>query len=155
MAHANDSSPSSRGFTLVEVVVGMTVFLMLLIAGSTAVVQTQKMAHSNVMHNTARTVIEGYMEQMKGISYYRYKEAMADPINVPLETMGISALTTTDIKYDDPLFLNVENEKEVLLDITKETDGSLTPTVMKVWVKPVLVDLGRSQRLRNYPALSL
>ena len=59
MATLASKSLKRRGFTLVEVAIGMTIFVFLLISGSSAIVQTQKLAHSNVMHNTARTVIEG------------------------------------------------------------------------------------------------
>ena len=72
MATLASKSLKRRGFTLVEVAIGMTIFVFLLISGPYAIVQTQKLAHSNVMHNTARTVIEGYMEQMKGLSYAEY-----------------------------------------------------------------------------------
>lgn len=72
-------SMSEKGFTLVEVIVGAVIFVMLLAAGSSAIVQTQKLAHSNIMHNTARTVLEGYMEQMKGLPFSHYQDVLADP----------------------------------------------------------------------------
>lgn len=141
---------SSRGFTLVEVAIGMAVFIVLLVSGSMAIVQTQKLAHANVMHNTARTIVEGYMEQMKGISYNKFSESMADPVKVPIQTKGISSLKTGVIQYDDPLFLNVENKKEVMLDIKEESDGTFTPITMDVFITPELTDLFPSEGLQVY-----
>lgn len=126
-----------------EVAIGMAVFVILLVSGSVAITQTQKLAHSNVMHNTARTVIEGYMEQMKSIPYIKFVETMADPDNVPIETKSISSLKSAEvIQYDDPLYVNIDNTKKVLLDIFEESDGSLTPRTMEVVVKPTITDLG-------------
>ena len=141
----------NRGFTLAEVAIGMAVFVVLLVTSSIAIVQTQKLAHANVMHNTARTVVEGYMEQMKGISYNKFKECMADPDNIPLDTKGISSLITGGpIEYDDPLYIGIENQKEVMLDIREESDGSLTPITMDVYITPTIVDLVPTEGIQVY-----
>jgi prepilin-type N-terminal cleavage/methylation domain-containing protein len=140
---------TTKGFTLVEVAIGMAIFVMLLISGSAAITQTQKLAHSNIMHNTARTVVEGYMEQMKGISYYKFQEALADKTKVPIETMGISSLKTgTDIYFADPLYLDVENKKEVLLDLIEEKDGSFTPNTMNLYITPTITDITATEGLQ-------
>jgi prepilin-type N-terminal cleavage/methylation domain-containing protein len=129
---------TTKGFTLVEVAIGMAIFVMLLISGSAA-----------IMHNTARTVVEGYMEQMKGISYYKFQEALADKTKVPIETMGISSLKTgTDIYFADPLYLDVENKKEVLLDLIEEKDGSFTPNTMNLYITPTITDITATEGLQ-------
>ena len=118
-----------------EVAIGMAIFVMLLISGSAAITQTQKLAHSNVMHNTARTVAEGYMEQMKGIPYRKFAMAMADPTKVPIGTMGISSLKTVEeIHFEDPLYLDRENKKVLLMDIFEEPDGTLIPSNMDLYI---------------------
>ena len=151
MPDVNINHRFSKGFTLVEVVIGTAVFLVLLVSGSVAIVQTQKLAHSNVMHNTVRTVVEGYMEQMKGISYVKFTESMADTVNVPIETKGISSLITgAAIEYDDPLYIGVENKKEVMLDMREESDGTLTPITMDVYITPTLTDLFPSEAIQVY-----
>ena len=151
MATLASKSLKRRGFTLVEVAIGMTIFVFLLISGSSAIVQTQKLAHSNVMHNTARTVIEGYMEQMKGLSYAEYQEAMAEPDKVPFSTKGISSIKVgADITYDDPLFIGIENKKEGLLDIQEDAAGVKTPITMDVFVTPRLQNLAATEGLEAY-----
>ena len=125
------------GFTLVEVIVGLLVFAVLATSASVAFVQTQKLAHSNVMHNTARTVLQGYVEQIKGVQYTKLIEVMADPTAQPLPTKSISSLAESeDIQIDDPLFLNVENYKNILLDIIEKENGEFDSHTMDLYVTP-------------------
>lgn len=141
----------NRGFTLVEVAVGMAVFVLLLLSGSAAITQTQKLAHSNVMHNTARTVVEGYMEQMKGLTFAEYKNAVADTVKVPFATKGISSLKTgANISYDDPLFIGKDNWKEVVLDLVKDSTGNITAVTMDLSVSPTLTNLMTTESLDAY-----
>lgn len=136
---------------MVEVAIGMSIFVLLLISGSSAIVQTQKIAHSNIMHNTARTVVEGYMEQLRGLSYASYQNAMAEPDKVPFATKGISSIKTgDDISYDDPLYIGIENLKEVLLDIQEDESGKKTPITMNVYVEPTLRHLAAAESLEAY-----
>ena len=140
---------SRRGFTLVEAAVGMAVFALLIASGASAITQTQKLAHSNVMHNTARTVVEGYMEQIKGIPYFRFIEAMNDPNNIPLETKGISSLLSAEIiQFDDPLYVGLENKKQVLLDIKEDSKGLLTPLNMDLYITPELTNISDTTGIR-------
>lgn len=139
-----------RGFTLVEVVVGAFIFVMLLAAGSSAVVQTQKLAHTNVMHNTARTVMEGYMEQMKGLPFGDYKDTLADPVKVPFQTKGIDSLKTAKvIQFDDPLYAKRENKKVVLLDID-ESGGTPRPLTMDLYITPEVRDISATEGLQVF-----
>jgi len=143
-------SQNRSGFTLVEVVVGAFIFVLLLAAGSSAIVQTQKLAHSNVMHNTARTVMEGYMEQMKGLPFASYVQTMADPVNEPFDTKGIDSLkSATEIQYDDPLFVDKENRKEVLLDID-DSGGTPKPLTMDLYITPSVRDISVSEGLQVF-----
>ncbi len=151
MLNSLSRRPKHRGFTLVEVAIGMAVFVLLLLSGSAAITQTQKLAHSNVMHNTARTVVEGYMEQMRGLSFAEYRHAMADTVNVPFATKGISSLKTgADISYDDPLYIGIENKKEVVLDLIKDSAGNTTAMTMDMYINPTLTNLMATESLDAY-----
>lgn len=151
MLNTFGSRPKQRGFTLLEVAIGMAVFVLLLLSGSAAITQTQKLAHSNVMHNTARTVVEGYMEQMRGLSFAEYKNAMADTVNLPFATKGISLLKTgADISYDDPLYIGIENKKEVVLDLITDSAGNTTALTMDVYINPTLKNLMTAEALDAY-----
>jgi prepilin-type N-terminal cleavage/methylation domain-containing protein len=130
------------GFTLVEVVVGMLVFAIIATTSSVAFVQTQKLAHSNVMHNTARTVLQGYVEQIKGIQYFKLLESIEDPTAKPIGTKSISSLTEGDeIQLDDSLFLNQENHKNILLDIVNRGNGVREAHTMDLYVTPTATNI--------------
>lgn len=125
------------GFTLVEVVVGLLVFAILATTSSVAFVQTQKLAHANVMHNTARTVLQGYVEQIKGLQYYKLLEVVDDPVANPIRTKSISSLSEGDeIQIDDFLILNQENHKEVVLDLIYHEGGEIEQHTMNLYVTP-------------------
>lgn len=149
--HYRTHNHLKKGFTLVEVVVGVFLFVMLLAAGSSAIVQTQKLAHSNIMHNTARTVVEGYMEQMKALSYIDYVRAMEDPTKVPFDTKGIDSLSKGKvIQYDDPLYAKQENKKVVFLDIEEADDGTLHPLTMDLYITPNITDISPTEGLQVF-----
>ena len=135
-----------NGFTLVEVIVGMLVFAILATTSSVAFVQTQKLAHANVMHNTARTILQGYVEQIKGIQYYKLLESMANEAITPLPTKSISSLTQgEEIQISDDLYLNQENHKEVLLDIIDHGEGVYETHTMDLYVTPVATNILNSE----------
>lgn len=102
------------------------------------------------MHNTARTVLEGYMEQMKGLPFSHYQDVLADPTKVPFETKGIDSLKTAKvIQYDDPLYLKTENKKSILLDIEDE-GGVLTPQTMDLYITPTMQNIYTSEGLQVF-----
>ncbi len=131
-----------KGFTLVEVIVGMLVFALLATSASVAFVQTQKLAHSNVMHNTARTVLQGYVEQIKGVQYHKLLEVLEDPAAHSIPTKSISSLAEgDDIQIDDELYLNVENHKNILLDIIDKGNGEFESHTMDLYVTPTATNI--------------
>jgi prepilin-type N-terminal cleavage/methylation domain-containing protein len=133
---------NANGFTLVEVIVGLLVFAILATSASVAFLQTQKLAHSNVMHNTARTVLQGYVEQIKGVQYHKLLEVIGDPVTHPIPTKSISSLTEgEEIQIDDPLLLNVENHKNILLDIIDKGNGEIESHTMDLYVTPTATNI--------------
>lgn len=134
------------GFSLIEMVMGMTV-LAILAAGTTAgVLLSRRIAESNVHQNTAFTVAQGYMEQIKSMEYVLITNAVENyeenkstvagmgilasdayktnstAAKIMLETKSIDAsqfgtAVTIDIEMDAPLYIGAWVEREVLIDI--------------------------------------
>ena len=122
--------------TLVETVIAMAVFS--LVAGGVIAlsIQSRRMAESAIRENPAATVTQGYLEQIKSIEYSTLVNAVADPTNIAIPTK-------TDSLTDDPILLNVRNQKTLVIHSSDEG----TPTrFMRFWITPQATDLAAAGR---------
>lgn len=62
-------SRSSRGFTLVETAVSLGVFTVVCVGIFAVVLQIRRVAENNVYENTALTMAQGYIEQLRSLPY--------------------------------------------------------------------------------------
>lgn len=110
--------------TLVETVVAMTVFSLIAAGVIGLTVQSRRMAESAIRENTAATVAQGYLEQIKSVEYSALEDAIADPTTIAIPTK-------TDQDTNDPILLNVANQKTLVIH-TSEGGG---PTrFMRFWI---------------------
>lgn len=142
-----DGKMRSRiGFSLVETVMGMTVLTMLAAGTTAGVLLSQRIANSNVAQNTAFTVAQGYMEQVKSMEYvllttahdnYIQNKSAVDgwgvlandayttnstAAKIMLDTKSIDSslagtAAITNIEMDAPLYIGAQVQRDVLLDI--------------------------------------
>lgn len=121
--------PVQPGFSLLESVIAMTVFTIVALGISGLVIQARKVAENNILRNTAFTVAQGYLEQIRSISIAEIEAAIADPENVPIPTKSVSATAVSSIEQDDDMFIDGpdpaiaggttgSNYKQILVDIT-------------------------------------
>lgn len=134
----------SRGMTLVEVVVALTIFMLVAFGLAAAATQSQRLAHRNVLRNTLWTVAQGYIEQIKSISLVEIEAALADPDTQPIPTRSISALEREgDLELLDVLFLDGpdppvrggnsgSNHKQLLIDL-RESEEGVREILMDAW----------------------
>ena len=115
----NRSRP--RGFTLAELVVGIGLFAILSLALMSGTVATRMSSESNVRETTATTVAVGYLEQMRSMEFSALRLSANDP-SVPLPT-------EINRGEPDPLFLNVFNEKTLVLDEDDEGNPTMSMIV--------------------------
>ena len=128
-------SSARRGLTLVEIMIAMALFTIM--AGGIMGTHTMAMrvAHANIHRNTAISIGQGYLEQIKSIPFETVEMALTDPANHPLPTRGISSARMTDQEsqiLDDFLVVGQSNYKRVLLDV----DAAGEETHMELWVTP-------------------
>ncbi len=135
---------SRAGMSLVEVMVAMTIFTMLAVGITASVIQSQVIAQNNIVRNTAYTVAQGYLEQIKSLSLAEVEAALADTDETPLPTMSVSALKEDDVEVEDPLFLDGpdrslkgrsdgSNFREILIDLQEKPDGTARSVVLDTW----------------------
>jgi len=131
--------------SLIEVMIAMVVFMVLAMGLTSAVVQSQRMSHNNVLQNTAYTVAQGYLEQIRSLLPAEVEAALDDPDGVALPTQGVSALTVgSNPQIDDPIFLDGpdpaltgqtdgSNFREILVDLKEDASGNLREITMESW----------------------
>jgi len=140
--------------SLIETMIAMVVFLMLALGITSAVVQSQQISQNNVIRNTAFTVAQGYIEQIKSLSLAEIRDAIEDPSGTPLPTMSISAIETGEIETEDPIFLDGPDRKlrgqsdgsnfrEILVDLKEDPKtGDLREITMDAWFDVDIEEVG-------------
>lgn len=141
-----------QGMSLVEIMIAMVVFMILALGVTRAVIQSQQIAQNNIIRNTAYTIAQGYMEQIKSLALIEVLNAMDDPDGTPLPTMSISALAEDDIEELDPLFLDGpdralsgrtdgSNFREILIDLQEDAEGDPREVTMDAWFDVDITDI--------------
>ena len=125
----------SRGMTLAEIMIAMAVFSLIASGIVGLAIQSRRMAESAIRENTAATVTQGYLEQIKSIEYSALVDAIADPGNVAIGTK-------TDQDTNDPIMLNVRNQKTLVIN---SADGTAT-RFMRFWITPTATNLAGTGR---------
>lgn len=141
----NKRSRIRAGFTLLELAIAMIVFLILAMGITSAALHARKIAHHNILKNTAHTIAQGYLEQIKSISRTDIENAINDPAGTPLPTQSVSAIDVGSVAEHDPLFLNGpepaildqadgSNHKEILIDLIPVEGGTDEELTMDMWL---------------------
>jgi len=100
-------SRSRGGFTLIEAVVAMMVFTLLALGLTAGALQAQRLAHSNILRNSAYTIAQSYLEQIRSMSSVSIEEAIDAPATTPLPAKRIDVHGTVgDISLPVRLFLD-------------------------------------------------
>jgi len=109
-------SKKRSGMTLLEVVVAMIVFMILALGITAGTLQARAIAHDNILKNTAYTVAQGYLEQIKSMSEVTIIACLNNPASNELPTRSADPNNSGNVR-EDPLFLNGVNDKEIVIDV--------------------------------------
>lgn len=108
---------SRSGFSLIEIMIAMSLFAVVSLGLGKAMIQSRKMAESSIYLTTAHGVAYGYAEQIMVMDYTDF-ETSAITNNVPLTLKAISPSSTTgSIEIDDPLYIGVWTDKDIVIDV--------------------------------------
>ncbi len=142
------------GFTLLEVMVGMTCFMMVGVGTIGGLLQARRLSQLNILRSAAYTVAQGYMEQMMSINPADL-EAASEPWvtnrpGIPTESVNSLLSNTTNIEVSDPLYVSpiassptganmtarsdiagdMWNNKQIMVDLSGATSsGNTTYTI--------------------------
>jgi len=131
----------ARGFTLIEVMVGMFVFTLVSIGITATVLQTRRIAQLNVMRTVAYTVAQGYVEQILSLNAADVEAASEFWVNgrpaLPTESVNAMLTNTTNVEISDPLYVSPLSSAPAGSNMVARTD-----VAGDMWnVKNVMIDL--------------
>lgn len=135
-------SKKSAGLSLLEVMIALTIFALVSIGISAMVIQGQKLAHENILRNSAYTVAQGYLEQIVSINSADILEAANDP-TISIPTVSVSALNSGEgnIEIADPLFVGTTNNKQILIDQKDDDEGNPVQYTLDMSFDVTITDL--------------
>lgn len=136
------------GLSLIEVIIALSILGLLATTLVSSALLNRRLAEANIYQNTALTVTQGYLEQIKSMEYQHLLDSYDDD-SIPLPTKSISVnAETADIEVDDPLFVNTsntspENDKEIVIDIRDFGTEAARSVTMAYRIRPTLRNLNQ------------
>ncbi len=131
----------NRALTLIEVMLALSVLTMVSLTILSSVLLSRRLAESNVYENTALTVTQGYLEQIKSMEYDVITACLASGDPLPCKSVSILA-AGPNIEEDDPLVIGAENIKTVAIDLRDDGTGTGTfyEIVMQYKITPTVTN---------------
>ncbi len=134
----------NKGMTLLEVMIAMGVLSLVTAGLAAAMMQAQRMAYQAIYQNAAFNAAQGFLEQIRSMSYSDLETVYANPDSETLPTMSMSSLSASSV-YDDPLAFQAStstgdlvrdstgyDEKQVAIDIREGEDEFGSPIDVEI-----------------------
>ena len=127
-----------RGFTLVEMMDGLTLLGVFMTGILGSVRLSTILAETSIYESTASNVAQGYLEQIKSLPYEDVLLAIQDPVNYQLQTISPSYDTTLQATiFDEPITINPTSQpnlRDIMIDVRDGGKGTVIEMPMKFWV---------------------
>jgi len=128
----------TNGFSLIEVIVGLGIFTMMMIGILHLTFQVRASAEEAVYNNTALTLAQAYLEQMRSIDFATLQAAAEDESRtVDLNLISSAGTLLTD--RNGGVFSNKDWANETIMLDEDEEGNPRQP--LKFELRPVLTDL--------------
>ncbi|WOO39940.1 prepilin-type N-terminal cleavage/methylation domain-containing protein [Rubellicoccus peritrichatus] len=119
-AGENHRNTLKSGFSLVEIMIAMSLLGIVALGLGKAMIQSRKMAESSIYATTAHGVAYGYAEQIMALDYVDFESSVKDNA-VPVTLKAISPSSTSgSVEIDDPLYIGVWTDKDIVIDVKGE-----------------------------------
>lgn len=136
--HSKRTNKCRRGFTLVEMMVGLTLLGIFMSGVFSSVRMSMMIAESNIYQNASITVAQGYLEQIKSLPYEDVLLTSQDPAIYELATISPSYDPTLKVTVlEEPLTADPNqqpNTREIVIDSRSIGTGSTLKMPMKLWI---------------------
>ncbi len=140
--------PKTRqAFSLVEVIVAMSIFAFIALGLASAIMQSRRMSEGSIYQTTAYGVVYGYSEQIMAMDFMDFILSMEDP-TLPIVMRAISPSSKAgSVDIEDFLFLNQWSDKEIVLDVRDEGAGERSVIMpMRIRITANRLDTGVDPR---------
>lgn len=128
----------SAGFSLIEVIVGLSIFSFLIVSILGLTFQVRASSEEAVYNNTALTLAQAYLEQMRSSDFATLQAAAADTTgSVDLNLISSAGTVLTD--REGGVFANQDWANETIMLDEDENGNPRQP--LKFELRPVLTDL--------------
>lgn len=152
MAYPAILPPPARrasGMTLVEVALAMSILALSLGGILAALIQSRRLTEGSVFQNSALTIVQGYVEQMKNMELKDIVNATKDPASGGIP--NLSASFTIPTRYKEPPATGSDDGMDPLQTSTgtPPTLSSLTPGVTPSGIVDNLKDFSDNSGLQG------
>lgn len=123
--------------TIVEVMVSLGVLAMLMLGLFASLLQSRRLTEASIYQNSANTIIQGYIEQMKNMEF---EELTRTVIPTRLDSATLDPLTPSTVAVIDPDTVVLGTVPTGVTDNVKTVDVNNTPTIttddltLHIWV---------------------
>lgn len=123
--------------TLVEVAVAMTILAIFVVGLFGSLMQSRRLTEASIFQNSANTIIQGYIEQMKNMEF---EELSRDPIPTRLDASTLDSLLRSPLPVIDLDDVVLGEVPTGVVDNVKTIDVNNTPGVaaddltLHIWV---------------------
>lgn len=140
-----------------ENMIAMTLFGLLAAGITSSLIFARRMAESGIYQNTAMTVAQGYLEQIKSMDFAQLALIAEESDTRALPTVSMSALHVNgegDPQISNPLWLDQWNEREVMVDLRPGEENE-EPVTLSVNFYPTIRDLSQDEDPRDALEITL
>lgn len=114
---------TNKAFTLLEVIIAMTIFGVVSLSLIAALLQSRRMADTSIYRLTAYTIAQGYIEQIMSHDYNTVLTSMSDN-SIPLDLKSISPIISgASVDPSDDFYINTSNTRDIIIDVRGDTDN--------------------------------
>jgi prepilin-type N-terminal cleavage/methylation domain-containing protein len=97
---------ASRAFTLIEVLIASLVMTILLCGILSTMLQSRRLTEGSIVQNSANTILQGYIEQIKALDFNSLPYSPATAPNPPVPATSLYVATEIGSGTSDRLYLS-------------------------------------------------
>ncbi len=103
---AQNPRRAARGFTLIEVLIASLVMTIIMCGVLTTMIQSRRLTEGSIVQNSANTILQGYIEQIKALDFNSANVSPTTAPNPPVVGTSVYVATEIGSGVSDKLYLS-------------------------------------------------